>query len=74
MAEDFEDDFETLREKSTRTSTVYDDLEAEESGGGAAGVIRQYSPAQRLILAFLLFIDVIAFAFAVLILTGFISF
>ncbi len=75
MEDDFEDDFDSLREKSTRTSSVYDDLEAEESGeGGVAGTIRQYSPAQRLILAFLLFIDVIAFSFAVLILTGLISF
>ena len=74
MEDDFEDDFETLREKSTRTSSVYDDLEAEESGGSVARVIKQYSPAQRLILAFLFLIDVVAFAFAVLILTGFISF
>jgi len=68
-----DDDFDTLREKSTRTSSVYDDLEAEESGGGGvAGTLGQYSPAQRLILAFLLFLDIVAFAFALLILTGFI--
>jgi hypothetical protein len=59
---DFEDEFDRLREKTVRTSAVYDEMEyeeveAEESSGG---FISQFSPTQRLILALLLLLDIAA--------------
>ena len=59
---DFEDEFDRLREKTARTSAVYDEmeyeeLEAEETRGGFIG---QFSPQQRLILALLLLLDIVA--------------
>ena len=64
-----EDDLDTLRAKSTRTSDVYDALE-EDSGGGLAGTIRGFSASQRLILALLIFINVAACACAILLVGG----
>lgn len=58
-----DEELENLREKSTRTSSIYDDLEVE--GGGSDGEGFSFSaltPSQRLILAFLLFLNVIACA------------
>ncbi len=72
--EDFstlDDDLDSLREKSTRTSDVYDDLEGGEAGG-LTGVVRGFSPSQRLILAVLLFVDVLACACAILFIFEFI--
>jgi hypothetical protein len=64
-----DEDFESLREKSARTSSVYDDIEGgevDERSGGLRGLTAQ----QRLILALLLFIDIVALACAVLVWTG----
>jgi hypothetical protein len=72
--EDFstlDDDLDSLREKSTRTSDVYDDLE-EGEGSGLSGAVRGFSPSQRLILAVLLFVDVLACACAILFIFDFI--
>lgn len=69
--EDFstvDDEWESLREKSTRTSDIYDDLYAEDSG--ITGAIRGFSPSQRLILGVLFLIDVIACACAALFIAG----
>ena len=63
-----DDDLDSLREKSTRTSDVYDDL--DDDGGGLSGTLRGFSPTQRLILALLVFIDVLACACAILFITG----
>ena len=66
-----DDDLDSLREKTQRASSLYDDLEGEpESGGGLAGTFGGFSPVQRLILVFLLFLNVIAFSCAILVLTG----
>lgn len=58
-----DEELDNLREKSTRTSTIYDDLETSEGGasGGESG-LAALTPQQRLILAFLLFLNVIACA------------
>lgn len=67
-----DEELETLREKSTRASTVYDELGEEvpaESGGFAAS-LRSLTSSQRLILALLLFLDVVALAVAILVWTG----
>jgi len=62
-----DEDLDNLREKSTRASSVYDDL---GEGGATQTSGRGFSPRQRLILAFLLFIDIIALAFAALVISG----
>jgi hypothetical protein len=64
-----EEELESLREKSTRASAVYDDLEAGESMSFGES-LRALSPQQWFILAFLLFLDVIAFGFLLLVWTG----
>lgn len=58
-----DEELDNLREKSTRTSTIYDDLETGGNGESAGGnALSGLTPQQRLILAFLLFINVIACA------------
>ena len=64
-----EEELDSLRAKSTRTSDVYDVLE-EDDGAGLAGTIRGFSASQRLILALLVFINVVACACAILLVGG----
>lgn len=69
-----DDELDSLREKSTRASSVYDDLEGdEEPKSEDGGFLSQYSGSQRLILALLLLIDVVALACVILVWTGTIS-
>lgn len=63
-----DDDLDSLREKSTRTSDVYDDL--DDDGSALSRTLRGFSPTQRLILALLVFIDVLACACAILFIAG----
>lgn len=63
-----DDELDSLRAKSTRSSDVYDNL--NEDGGGLSGTIRGFSASQRLILALLIFINVVAFACAALLFAG----
>ena len=63
-----DEDLDNLREKSARASTVYDDLEGDEASSG--GFLTRYSPQQRLVLAALLFLDIVALACVILALTG----
>ena len=64
-----DEDLDSLREKSARASTVYDDLEGEEPES-SGGFLSRYSPTQRLILALLVLLDVVALACIVLAITG----
>lgn len=59
---DFEDEFDRLREKTVRTSAVYDEMEYEEleAEEPRSGFIGQFSPQQRLVLALLLLLDILA--------------
>ena len=59
---DFEDEFDRLREKTVRTSAVYDEMEYEEleAERSRGNFITQFSPQQRLILALLLLLDIVA--------------
>jgi hypothetical protein len=59
-----DEELDNLREKSTRTSTIYDDLETEGEGAANGSGLSSLTPQQRLILAFLLFLNVIACAAA----------
>ncbi len=64
-----DEELDSLREKSTRASSVYDDLEGE--GDSSGGILSKYSPSQRLILALLLFLDIVAVACLVLVIFDF---
>ncbi len=63
-----DEELDSLREKSTRASSVYDDLEGEVER--SSGFLGKYTPAQRLLLALLLFLDIIALACLVLVAIG----
>jgi hypothetical protein len=70
-----EDEFDSLRKKSVRTSLVYEELEEEENGRPAIGeIINNFSPSQRLLLAVLLLLNVLALGFALLAMAGVIRF
>lgn len=69
-AVNFEDEFDRLREKTARTSAVYDDMEfedLEEEVVVERGFFGQFSPAQRFILALLLLLDILAIGLGVLV-------
>jgi hypothetical protein len=69
-----DDDLDSLREKTKRASSIYDDLEGEPEGeGGISATFSRFSPIQRLILIFLLFLNIGAFACAILVITGVIA-
>ena len=69
---DFEDEFDRLRQKSARTSNIYDDLEFDEGLGleERDGFFDQINPQQRLILAVLLLIDIVVIAVGTLAVFG----
>lgn len=69
---DFEDEFDRLRQKTVRTSAVYDEMEFEELEEEEAegGFFSQISPQQRVILALLALVDVIAIVVGVLVVLG----
>ena len=69
-----DDELDSLREKSTRASSVYDDLEGdEETTSEGGGFLSQFTGGQRLIVALLLLIDIVAFACVILVWTGTVS-
>ncbi|MDT8306256.1 MAG: hypothetical protein RRC07_09990 [Anaerolineae bacterium] len=70
---DFEDEFDRLREKTARTSAVYDEMEYEELEEEVVeqrGFLGQFSPQQRFVLALLLLLDILAIGFGVLVVIG----
>ena len=62
-----DEELENLREKSARTSSIYDDLEVEGGSSGSGFSLSSLTPQQRFILAFLLFLNVIACAVGVVV-------
>jgi hypothetical protein len=67
-----DDDLQSLRDKTQRASSVYDDLEGDtENQGGISATFTGFSPVQRLLLIFLLFLNVAAFACAILLFAGY---
>jgi hypothetical protein len=74
-----EDEFEGLRRKSARASTVYEDMEVadDEEAPAAANsglLLGRFTPAQGLILAFLILLNVIAGIIFLLVITGSLDF
>ncbi len=69
---DDDDQFEQLRQKSARSGSMYDDMEADGAGqsGGSSFSWSSFSSGQRLILALLIVIDIVAIGFGVLVVTG----
>ena len=65
-----DEELESLREKTKRASSIYDDLEGDaDAEGGLSATFSGFSPVQRLILIFLVFLNVAAFACAILLCT-----
>ncbi len=69
-----DDEFDQLRRKSARTGSMQDDMEAAEPAAEAttnkAFAWSSFTPGQRLVLALLVVLDIIAIAFGVMVLTG----
>ena len=65
-----DEELESLREQSTRASSVYDDLEGEPVSEDSGGFFSQLTGGQKLILALLLFVNIAAFACVILAWTG----
>lgn len=63
------EDFEHLREKSVRSSSVYEDIDGFDESRGS-GILSQFSPIQRLILALLVLLDIIVVGFVILSITN----
>ncbi|GAB4264573.1 MAG: hypothetical protein Kow0080_03770 [Candidatus Promineifilaceae bacterium] len=74
LEEDDDDEFARLRQKSARAGTVSDDMEMEEvtvgEGRFAAFSLSNFTTGQRLILAFLLLLDILMIGFGLLVITG----
>lgn len=71
-AVDGDDEFEQLRQKSARSGSMYDEMEADTQGqsSGSSFSWSSFSSGQRLVLALLIVLDILAIGFGVLVLTG----
>ena len=72
---DEDDEFERLRMSSARAGSMYDDdMEMTAGSGASAGgssfALSNFSPGQRLVLAVLLFLNVVAVLFGLLVVMG----
>lgn len=65
---DFEDEFDRLRQKTARTSAVFDDMEMEEEleYEDERGFLARISPGQRLVLLLILLLDIVVIAVGVM--------
>lgn len=65
---DFEDEFDRLRQKTARTSAVFDDMEMEEEleVEEQHSFFGRISPGQRLILLLILLVDIVVIAIGVM--------
>ena len=61
---DFEDEFDRLRQKTARTSAVFDDMEMEEEleYDDERSFLSRISPGQRLVLLLILLLDIVVIA------------
>lgn len=69
---DDDDEFEQLRQKSARSGSMYEEMEADNQGqsGSSSFSWSSFSSGQRLVLALLIVLDILAIGFGVLVLTG----
>jgi hypothetical protein len=69
-----EDEFDRLRRKSARSETMDDDLAFDEelpaSSSDSGFSLSNFSSMQRLVLAILVLLDILAIGFALLVITG----
>lgn len=80
-ADIFEDEFDQLRHHSARAGSTYDDMELEHDqeedpfaeNGRSPFSLGNFTPTQRLILALLVVLDILAIGFGVLVVLGRIS-
>lgn len=65
---DFEDEFDRLRQKTARTSAVFDDMEMEEEleYEDERSFLARISPGQRLVLLLILLLDIVVIAVGVM--------
>lgn len=74
--DDLDDEFDQLRRKSARGESLDDDLASddeffsEESNGGSRFAWRNFTPGQRLILALLVFLNIVMGVIGLLVVTG----
>lgn len=75
--DDLEDEFDQLRRKSTRGESLDDDLagdetffSAEESSGGSGFAWSSFTPGQQLVLALLVFLNIVMGVIGLLVVTG----
>jgi hypothetical protein len=67
-----EDEFAELRQKSVRSGSMYEDMAAEEmqSSNGSSFSWSNFSSGQRVVLALLIVLDILAIGFGVMVVTG----
>ncbi|GJM42624.1 MAG: hypothetical protein DHS20C20_29060 [Ardenticatenaceae bacterium] len=74
--DDLDDEFDQLRRKSARGESLDDDLASDEeffsdeSSGGGGFAWRNFTPGQRLILALLVFLNMVMGVIGLLVITG----
>lgn len=74
-----EDEFESLRRKSARASTVYEEMEVADdddspAAGGSGLLLGRFTPIQGFVLAILVLLNVIAGIIFLLVVTGSLDF
>ena len=70
MDDDDDDGFEQLRQKSVRSGSMYDEMETDsdgQSGSSSSFSWSSFSSGQRLVLALLIVLDIIAIGFGVMV-------
>jgi hypothetical protein len=65
-----EDEFENLRKKSTRSSTIYEEMDTGGQATGLRGFVAGLTPGQRLLLSFLLFVNILAIGVACVVISS----
>ena len=68
-----DDGFEQLRQKSARSGSMYDDMETDSDGqsrGSSSFSWSSFSSGQRLVLALLVVLDILAIGFGVMVVAG----
>lgn len=68
-----DDEFEQLRQKTARSGSMYDEMETEsngQSGSSSSFAWSNFSSGQRLVLAFLIVLDILAIGFGVMVVAG----